>query len=92
MQPMQDKVIIRVSNSETVLASGLIMQSSVVNDTHLEGVVTAIGEGQVVNGKRLPMTVKVGDTVIFLEDNTVVIKVDNVPHYVIPEKDILAIK
>ena len=57
-----------------------------------EGKVIAVGEGRVTpDGKVLPMSIKVGDTVLFSKWTGTEIKVNGEPHLIVKEGDILAI-
>ncbi|MDE2483335.1 MAG: co-chaperone GroES, partial [bacterium] len=57
-----------------------------------EGIVRAVGTGRVLdNGTTLPMTVKVGDRVIYSKYSGSEIKVDGTEFLIVSEKDVLAV-
>lgn len=57
-----------------------------------QGRVVAVGPGRVdKNGKKIPMSVKKGDTVLFTKYGPNEIKIDGKEYLVAEEKDILAI-
>ena len=53
--------------------------------------VLAVGEGKVVDGKLVPVTVKVGQRVVFKKYSTTDFKFKDKEYLIIAEKDILAI-
>ena len=57
-----------------------------------EGIVRAVGTGRVTDeGKTLPMTVKVGDRVIYSKYSGSEVKIDGKEFLIVSEKDVLAI-
>ena len=53
--------------------------------------VIAVGNGAVVDGKVVPMTVKVGDKVIISKYSGTEVKLDGCEYIIVKEDDILAI-
>lgn len=65
--PLGDRVLLReVTREDAKTASGIIIpeSASAERDTK-KGVVVAVGEGKIVDGEREPVSVKVGQTVIY---------------------------
>ena len=64
VRPINDWLMVKLEPVERVLPSGII-----IPDTHRDetgwGTVTDMGAGEVVNGKRVAMDLKVGDRVCF---------------------------
>ena len=56
--------MIKKETIENKTASGIILSAKENTEDNI-GVVIAVGEGSLVDGKRVPMTVKVNDKVIF---------------------------
>ncbi len=64
IKPLNDNVLIKKEVTENKTASGIILSTNTNTEENI-GVVIAVGEGKLAEGKRLPMTVKVNDKVIF---------------------------
>ena len=64
IRPLNDNVLIKKDTIENKTASGIILSAKENTEDNI-GVVIAVGEGSLVDGKRVPMTVKVNDKVIF---------------------------
>lgn len=65
--PLGDRVLLReITREDAKTASGIIIPESAnaERDTK-KGVVVAVGEGKFVDGEREPVSVKVGQTVIY---------------------------
>lgn len=92
MQMMQDYLLIEpIENTKT--AGGIIIPDNAQEKT-TRGKVLAIGPGYISDtGALIPMTVKVGDTVLFASwaGSYNELEVDGVKHAVIKQRDIIAI-
>ena len=51
----------------------------------------AVGSGKYEDGDLLPMTVKVGDTVLFSKYGYDEVKIDGQEYFILPESQVLAI-
>ncbi|MCR4276233.1 MAG: co-chaperone GroES [Candidatus Parcubacteria bacterium] len=95
LKPLGDRVVVMPSEKEgeKKLASGIIIPETVSKDKLLSGEVVAVGPGRRTDdGKRLPIEVKVGDTVFFKKPWDEPIKMNEVEYYVLSESDIIFIK
>ncbi len=92
IRPLHDKVIIERQEEETVSAGGIVLTGSAAQKS-TRGKVIAVGSGRVLdNGQVQPMSVKVGDVVIFNEGYTTKTeKLDGKEVLILSENDILAI-
>jgi len=91
VKPLRENVLVKRVEEENKTAGGIILPDT-AKEKPSEGKIIAIGEGRVTpDGKVLPMSVKVGDTVLFSKWTGTEIKVDGEPHLIIKEGDILAI-
>ncbi len=89
--PLFDRVLIKRSEELTKTKSGLYLPES-ASEKPMQGVVLAIGQGRVDDeGKVTPLTVKVGDTVVFNKYSGTEIKVDGEERLIMKEEDILGI-
>jgi len=65
LRPLYDRLLIRVNDkSKDVFVNGVLLPESAVEKPH-EGEVIAVGNGRIVNGERIPVDAKVGDTVVY---------------------------
>jgi chaperonin GroES len=93
LTPLGDRVVVMPSEKEgeKKLASGIIIPESVDKEKPAKGEVVAAGPGKFEDGKRTPMQVKVGDTVIFSKYGYDTVKVDGQEYYILSESNILGI-
>lgn len=91
IQPLADKIVVKVMEvTEEKTKSGLYVPDT-AKEKPQEGEVLAVGPG-VMNeqGERLPMSVAVGDRVIFSKYAGTEIKLDGEEYLIMAERDILA--
>jgi chaperonin GroES len=89
LQPLGDRLIVRGTDSEEVTASGIVLPDT-AQEKPQRAVVLAVGEGRYENGKRLPMDIKAGDTVIYSKYGGTEVKVDGEDLLILRESDVLA--
>ncbi len=93
IKPLGDKVVVRPLNEDekaTKSASGIILPASVgEKDKNEQGIVVAVGEGawNEDGDARMPLSVKVGDKVLFATWKDAIV-FEKEPYFVIPESDI----
>lgn len=94
VQPLSDRVLVRREDMpEKKSAAGIILPDNAQKEKSKLGVVLAVGAGRMSDeGSVIPMTVRVGDRVIFNAgwDNEVAME-DDREHFLVRESDILAI-
>ncbi len=92
IKPLGDRVVVApITKDEVKSLSGIIIPDTVNKEKPEKGTVVAIGAGKYEDGKLLPMTVKVGDKVLFSKYGYDDVKVDGVEYYILSEASILAI-
>jgi chaperonin GroES len=92
IKPLHDHVIVKPIAVNEVTASGIVLPDTVNKERPEQGEVIAIGEGKLSKtGERLPMSVKVGDMVMFKKYSPDEIKIDGQELLVIKEGDIMAV-
>ena len=90
-KPLNDRVLVRRLESEEKTAGGLFIPDT-AKEKPSRGEVVAVGPGKCDDsGKRIAMSVKAGDNVLFNKYAGTEIKLDGVEHLVMREDDILAI-
>ncbi len=90
IKPLQDRVLLSRVEAEKKTASGIILADAGKEKPSV-GVVVAVGAGKLEDGKLIPASVKVGQTVIFKQYATIEVKFENKEYLLIESKDILAI-
>ena len=92
IKPLSNHVFIEPVGDETKTESGIVIPDTADKEKPMKGKVVAVGEGKRdENGKLIPMSVKVGDVVLFKKYGPDEIEVDGKEYLVGDEDDILAI-
>jgi chaperonin GroES len=91
LNPMHDRVAVRLVEPETTTASGIVIPDN-AKEKPSTGDVVAVGSGRVLEtGNRVPLTVKVGDRVLFGKHAGQSVKVNGEEYTILREEDIFAI-
>jgi chaperonin GroES len=91
IRPLNDRVVVRPLGAETRTSGGIFLPDSAAEKPG-QGEVIAVGPGSVLdNGETRPLTVKVGDRVLYGKYSGSQIKLDGEERLVIRESDILAV-
>jgi chaperonin GroES len=86
IKPLADRVLVEPLEAETKTASGIIIPDS-AKEKPQKGNVVAVGPGT----KENPVTVKVGNTVLYGKYSGTELKLENNDYLIMRESDILAI-
>jgi len=92
--PIGDRVLIKTISPEELekkSVSGIIIPDTVSKEKPEQGKVIAVGNGKYDDGVLIPMTVKVGDRVIFSKYGYDEIKHNGEEYYILSESNILAV-
>ncbi|MEN9301882.1 MAG: hypothetical protein RL264_311 [Bacteroidota bacterium] len=84
--PLADRVLVEPAPVEQKTASGIIIPDT-AKEKPLKGTIVAAGNGK----KDEPMTVKVGDTVLYGQYSGTEIKIDGKAYLIMRESDIYGI-
>ncbi len=91
LRPLGDRVVVKPLGREEVTKSGIVLPDT-AKEKPQEGVIVAVGSGKVLDdGRKAPMEVKVGDTVLYAKYAGTEYKIDGEEHLLVRESDILAI-
>ena len=90
LKPLFDRVVIKDAESEETTKSGIILTSAAQEKPQVAEII-AVGPGEVVDGKRVPMEVKVGDKVILNKYSGTEVKLGKDEYVIAKQSDILAI-
>ena len=92
LKPLNDHVFLEPLDQEKTTKSGIVLPDTAEKEKPIRGKVVAVGPGKLdENGKRVPMSVKVGDKVLFKKYGPDELEVDGKKYLVGEEADILAI-
>ena len=86
LTPLADRVVIEPAAAEQKTAGGIIIPDT-AKEKPQKGIVVAVGKGK----KEEPMTVKVGDAVLYGKYSGTEINVDGADYLIMKESDIYAI-
>jgi len=91
--PLGDRILLKPFSAEEMntTVSGIIIPDTVSKEKPEQGRVVAVGEGRWEEGKRVPMSVKVGDKVVFSRYGYEEVKLDGEEYYILKEENILAV-
>lgn len=93
LTPLGDRIVVKPGEigGEKKLASGIIIPETVDKEKPAQGTVVAVGPGKYEEGKRSPMQVKVGDTVLFSKYGYDEVKIEGETYYILNESNVLGI-
>ena len=91
LQPLEDRIVVRPSESEETTASGLVIPDT-AKEKPQQGEVLAVGPGRRAEntGELVPMDVKLGDTVVYSKYGGTEITVDGEDLLILNGRDVLA--
>jgi chaperonin GroES len=91
LQPLSDWVVAEQEEAVTKTASGLYLPDKAAEKPKVAKIV-AVGPGRVGDdNERVPMSVKLGDKVVYKQYSTTELKLDGKEYILVREEDILAI-
>ncbi len=92
LKPLGNNIIVKAIQDDTATKAGIVLPDTADKERPEKGEVVAVGPGKLLdNGQRAPMSVKVGDVVIFKKYSPDEIKVDDEEYLVLSESDVLAV-
>ncbi len=92
LKPLANRVFIEPLEEEKITKSGIVLPDTAEREKPVRGKILAVGPGKMnEKGERIPVSVKVGDTVLFKKFGPDEIEIDGKKYLVGDEDDILAI-
>jgi len=92
LRPLSNHVIVKAAILEEMTKSGIVLPGTVDKERPEKGEVIAVGPGkQLDNGQIAPMSVKIGDQVVFKKYSPDEIKIDGDDYLILDENDIVAV-
>ncbi len=90
LKPLFDKIVIKQENPEEKTKSGILLPTQAQEKQQI-GVVVAVGDGGVIDGKEINMVVSVGDKVLYSKYAGTDFKLDGEEVTILRQADVLAI-
>lgn len=91
LRPLADRVVVKVIEVEEKTEGGIVLPDT-AKERPQEGEVLAVGPGRRLDdGSLLPLSVKVGDRVLFSKYGGVEVKVEGEEYLILREDDILGV-
>ncbi|MFN8077733.1 MAG: co-chaperone GroES [Kineosporiaceae bacterium] len=92
IKPFEDRVVVKPLDAEKTTASGLVIPDT-AKEKPQEGEVLAIGPGRFDDKgeKRIPLDVKVGDTVLYSKYGGTEVKLGGEEYLILSARDLLAV-
>jgi len=90
IKPLGDRIIIRVVEMEETTKSGIVLPGT-AKEKPMQGEVLAVGSGEMVDGKKIPLELKVGDKVIYSKYAGTEVKMDGNEYLILRQNDVLAV-
>ena len=91
MKPLHDRIIVRRIEEGEQKIGGIIIPDS-AKEKPQQGKVIAVGAGKIKDdGKRIPLDVKEGDTILFGKYSGQEIKISGEEHLIMREDEVLAV-
>ncbi len=90
VKPLADRVLVKIEEGETKTSGGIIIPQTAQEKTQT-GVVVATGPGKETEKGKEPMTVSVGQKVMYDKYAGSQVKIDGVEHLIVKLQDIIAV-
>ncbi|MBM3460859.1 MAG: co-chaperone GroES [Armatimonadetes bacterium] len=91
IRPVGDRIVIKALEQEETTRGGVILPDSAKEKPN-RGKVIAVGSGRVTDeGKKLPLEVKVDDTVLYGKYSGTEVKIDGEDYVILQEREVLAV-
>jgi chaperonin GroES len=91
VNPIRDRILVKPLEADTVTASGIVIPDT-AQEKPMQGEVLGVGAGKITDeGNLVPMTVKIGDKILYGKFSGQAVKIENKDHIILKEDDVLAI-
>ena len=88
--PLADRVVVKALEEAEQMRGGLYIPDT-AKEKPQQGEIVAVGPGKYEDGKLVPMTVKVGDKVLYGKYSGTEVTIDGEQYLILRESDVLAI-
>ena len=90
VSPLADRVVVKALEEAEQMWGGLYIPDT-AKEKPQQGEIVAVGPGKYEDGKLVPMTVKVGDKVLYGKYSGTEVTIDNESLLILRESDVLAV-
>jgi chaperonin GroES len=90
IRPLANRIVVKQKPAKETINSFIVIPDT-VKDKPTEGEVVAVGPGKYEKGKLIPVTVKVGDVVLFAKGTGMTVNVNKQDYIVMYDQDILGV-
>ena len=91
LRPLHDRILVQRTEEEEQKVGGIIIPD-LAKEKPQQGKVTAVGAGKAdKDGKRIPLDVKTGDTILFGKYSGQEVRVDGEDYLIMREDEVLAV-
>jgi chaperonin GroES len=92
LKPLEDRIVVQANEGDEMTSSGLVIPDT-AKEKPQEGTVVAVGEGRWDEDgeKRIPVDVKVGDTVIYSKYGGTEVTGEGEEYLILSARDVLAV-
>jgi chaperonin GroES len=92
IKPLEDRIVVKPLDAEQTTASGLVIPDT-AKEKPQEGEVLAVGPGRYDEDgeKRIPLDVKIGDTVLYSKYGGTEVKYSGQEYLILSARDVLAV-
>jgi chaperonin GroES len=91
IRPLDDRVVVKPESAEEKTAGGIVLPDT-AKEKPARGEIVAVGVGKLLeNGTRVPLSLKVGDRVLYGKYSGSEVKISGVEHSILRESEILAV-
>ena len=92
IKPLEDRIVVKPLDAAQTTASGLVIPDT-AKEKPQEGEVLAVGPGRFDDDgeKRIPLDVKVGDTVLYSKYGGTEVKYSGEEYLILSARDVLAV-
>jgi chaperonin GroES len=91
IRPLQDRVVVRRTEEETMTSGGIVLPDSAA-EKPAQGKVVAVGPGRILdNGDHRAVDLNVGDTVVFGKYASNTVKIDGEELLILNESEIFGV-
>jgi chaperonin GroES len=91
LTPLGDRIVVKPQDDQEVRTSGGLVIPDTAKEKPQLGEVLAVGPGEFKDGERIPVDVKVGDTVFYSKYGGTEVKHDGQDLLILSSRDVLAV-
>jgi chaperonin GroES len=91
LTPLGDRIVVKPQDEQEVRTTGGLVIPDTAKEKPQLGEVLAVGPGEFKDGERIPVDVKVGDTVFYSKYGGTEVKHDGQDLLILSSRDVLAV-